>query len=40
MINAEIAWIDATVQELISGELDWSPDPHKSTQHEKDTFVS
>ena len=37
MLNAEIAWIDATVNELISGELDWSPGPHKTTQHEKDS---
>lgn len=40
MINAEIAWIDGTVADLISGELDWTPEPHKTTTHEKDTFVS
>jgi DNA-binding PadR family transcriptional regulator len=39
MLNAEIAWIDATVQELVSGDLDWTPEPHKTTQ-QKDTFVS
>jgi DNA-binding PadR family transcriptional regulator len=41
MVNAEIAWIDATVHDLTSGELDWTPGPHfKNTPHEKDAFVS